>query len=123
MLNNGARNAHHVSFLKSIGADQAAVHLAGDNNHRNGIHVGGGNAGNSIGRTRPGGDQHHTGLAGCSRVPVGRMGGSLFVAHEDMFDLVLVEDGIVNMQHRPTGIAKQNVHALIVQRTNQHLSA
>ena len=52
MLHDWPRDAHHVGFLKTIGANQTAFHLARNNNHGDGIHVRGRYAGDSIGSAR-----------------------------------------------------------------------
>ncbi len=97
VLNDGPRNADHIRFLKGILADQVALHLPRQHHHGNRIHVGGGNAGNGIGRTRTGSHQHDTGFAGRPRVTVRRMGGGLFMAHQHVRNLAVLEQGIVDV--------------------------
>src|SRR5690606_1413272 len=107
VLHDRAADADHVGFLEGVIADPVRTDLAGDHDHRDGIHVGGGDAGHGIGRTRAGGDQYHTRFASGTGVAVGGMGRGLFVAHQDVLDLVLLEDGIVNVQHRAARITKK----------------
>jgi hypothetical protein len=52
VLDDGARDAHGVAFLEGIQADGRRGHLAGDDHHRDAVHVGRGNAGDGIGHAR-----------------------------------------------------------------------
>ena len=45
---------------------------------------------------------------------------ALFVAHEDMLNIVLLEHLVINREHRASGIAKDDVHALILEGLNHH---
>ena len=52
------------------------------------------------------------------------MHGALLVAHENMLKPVrLLEQRIVNRQHRSAGIAEDVLHALVHQRLDHHLGA
>ena len=51
------------------------------------------------------------------------MARSLLVAHEDVAELVLMEDGVVDREHRTARIAKDHLDALILQRLDDHLRA
>jgi hypothetical protein len=51
------------------------------------------------------------------------MDGCLLVAHQDVLEFVLLEDGVVDVQHRAAGIAEDVFHALLGQATDQYLSA
>ncbi len=81
MLHDRAGNAHHISFLKTITANQPALNLTGNYNYRNGIHISGSDASHGIGSTGTRSHQNHTGLARGARVAVGRMGSRLLMAH------------------------------------------
>ena len=50
MLCDGHRNALDVRFLKAVLADTAGGHVAGKGHHGHRVHIGGGNAGDQIGR-------------------------------------------------------------------------
>jgi hypothetical protein len=45
------------------------------------------------------------------------------MAHEDVANLVLAEQRVVDRQHRAAGIAEQAIHALILQRLDDHFGA
>ena len=51
-----------VAFLEGVLADVVGRHLSRDDHQRNGIHVGGSNAGNRVGRAWTRGDQGHADL-------------------------------------------------------------
>ena len=51
------------------------------------------------------------------------MDGGLFVAHQHMFDLFLLEQFIIDRQDGPAGIAKDDIHALINQGLYDHFCA
>jgi hypothetical protein len=53
VLHARAGDAHHVHFLEGIQTDGRGGHLAGNHHHRNGVHIGRGNAGHGIGGTGP----------------------------------------------------------------------
>jgi hypothetical protein len=47
----------------------------------------------------------------------------LFVTHEDVLEFVLLEDGVVDIQDRSAGVAKDVFHALFRQAAHQYFSA
>ncbi len=51
------------------------------------------------------------------------MDGCLLVAYEDVLEFVLLEDGVVDIQHCATGIAKDVFHAFFGQATDDYFSA
>jgi hypothetical protein len=86
MLDGGIGDAHYVRFLERVQAEHGFDGLAGDNDHGHGVHGGGHDAGDGVGRAGTRGDQNHAGLAGGAGEPVGHVGGALFVAGEDELD-------------------------------------
>ncbi|MNE02827.1 hypothetical protein D3C80_953100 [compost metagenome] len=123
VLHDRPGNTDHVGFLEGIGTDHGARHLAGQHHHGDRIHIGGGNAGDGIGRTRTGSHQHHAGLAGRARVAIGHMGRGLFVADEDVLDRLFLEQGIVDMQKSTTRVPVDVLHAFVAQEADDHFSA
>ncbi len=87
VLGDRPGDADHVHLLKGIVADQRGGHLAGDDHHRDRIHVGGGDAGHGVGGAGARSGDGHPHLTGCPGVAVGRMGAALLVAGQDMADL------------------------------------
>ena len=71
----------------------------------------------------PGGDQHHAGLAGGAGIALGRVGRALLVADQHVAQARLVEQGVVDRQHRAAGIAEQVVDALVDERAHDDLGA
>ena len=51
------------------------------------------------------------------------MHGALLVPHQDVLHLVLVEECVVDRQHRATGIAEQMLDPLIRKRRYHHFRA
>ena len=123
MLGAVARDADGVGFLERVGADQRGRHLAGDDDHRDRIHQRVGDAGDRVGRARAGGDEHDAGLAGRAGIAFGRVRRRLLVADEDVADAVLLEQRVVDRQHRAAGIAEHDLHAEIAQRLDQDIGS
>jgi hypothetical protein len=118
-----AGDAHRVGFLKGVGADQAGRHLSGDDDHRDGVEQGVGDAGDRIGGTRAGGDEHHARLAGRASITLGRVGCGLFMPNKNMADLRLLEQRIVDRQHRAAGIAEHDLDAEVGQRLDEDIGS
>ena len=74
---------------RNIAAQQFGIHLAGDGNQGNGIHIGRGKAGDKIGGARAGRGDTYAGFAAGTGVSAGLVGGVLFAAHQHMADLRL----------------------------------
>ena len=109
----GPGDADRVAFLEGVVADQVRRHLPGDDDKRDRVAQRIGQSGDRIGRARPGGDQHGADLAGRARIAFGGVHGALLVPHQDVLHLVLVEQRVVDRQHRAAGIAKNVLDALI----------
>ena len=45
---------------------------------------------------------------------------ALFVPHEDVADVVLLEDLVIDRQHRAARIAEHGIHTLILQGLHDH---
>ena len=121
----GARpgDADGVAFLERVVADEMGRHLPGDDDERDGIAQRVGQAGDRVGRARPGGDQHAADLAGRARIALGGMHRALLVPHQDVAHLVLLEQRIIDRQHRAAGIAENVLDALIGKRRHHHFRA
>ena len=94
--------------------------LPGDADQRDGIHQRVGEAGDRVGRTGAGGDEDRADLAGRTRVALGGMDRALLVANQNVADLLLLEDRVVDRQHRSAGIAEQHLDTLILQGRDHH---
>ena len=84
MFGNRHRNTGHVHALEGIPAKQGSPYLTGDRNNRHRIHIGGGQPGDQIGRTGPGGGDTDADLAGGAGISVRRMRRPLFMHRQDM---------------------------------------
>ncbi len=123
VLHDRPGQAHHVGFLEGVVADPVGAYLAGQHHHGNGVHEGGGDAGDRVGGAGAGGHQYHAGLAGGPGVAVGGVGGGLLVAHQNMIDLVLLEQRVVDVQYSASGVPEDVLHSLILQRADHHFRA
>ena len=123
VLGAGPRDADRVAFLEGVVADEMGRHLAGDADERDRIHQRIGEAGHRIGGARARGDEHDAGLAGRARIAFGRMGGALLVAHQDVLHLLLLEDLVIDRQHRAARIAEHMLDPLVRQRLQHDLGA
>ena len=123
MLNDRSRNTDRIHFLESIIPDEMFRHLAGDNNHRNRIHIGGGNTSNRIGCTRTRSDQHHARFTCRSGITIGGMRCPLFMTNKYMLHIILLIKSIVNMQYGTTWVTKYIINAFCFQAFNNNFCA
>ena len=123
MLGAVAGDTDGVGLLKGVRSDQRGCDLPGDDDHRNRIHISIGDPGDGIGRARPGGDQHHPRLARRSRITLGSMCRTGFVADQDVANAVVAEQCIINGQHRAAGVAEHEFDALANQTFHQDFGA
>ena len=123
VLGAGAGDADRVALLEGVGADQMGRDLAGDHHQRDRVHQRVGDAGDGVGGAWAGGDQHHARAAGRAGVALGGVGRALLVAHQHVAQARLMEEGVVDRQHRAAGIAEQVGDALVDQGADHDLGA
>ena len=58
-----------------------------------------------------------------ARIAVGRVHGALLVAHQDVLDLVLLEELVVDVEDRAAGIAEDVLDAFLLQAADDDLGA
>ena len=121
VLGAGACDADRVAFLECVVADEMRRHLSGEAHERGRVHERVGQSGNGIGGAGTGGHQHAADLAGRARIAFGRVHGALLVPHQDVLDLRLLEQRVVDRQHRSAGIAEEVFDPLIGQRLDHHV--
>ena len=115
-LGDGHGDAGDVHLLEGVLAQGLLGHVAGDEDDGGGVHVGGGDAGNQVCRSRAAGGKAHPHLPGGPGVAVGGVGGPLLVGREDVVDFVLVVvQLVIEVQDGPAGIPKDGVHLLLQQ--------
>ncbi len=122
MLGDGQGNARDIDFLEGIGAEELGGDLAGDADHGNGVHHGGGDAGDEVGGAGAGGSDGDADFAGGAGVSVSHMGGSLLVADQDVVDRIFAQS-VVDGQDGATGIAEHMANALAFEGGPDDLSA
>jgi hypothetical protein len=121
VLGRRAGDAGGVGFLERVIADEMSGHLPGQAHHGNAVHQRVHQTGDGVGRTRTGGDQHHADTAGAAGVALGGMHRSLFVAHKNVTNGVLLEDRVVDRQYRAAGIPEDHLYALVLERAEENL--
>ncbi len=62
-------------------------------------------------------------LAGRAGITFCRMAGALFVAHEDILDIVLLEDFVIDRQNRAAWITEDVFDAIVLERPQHDLRA
>jgi hypothetical protein len=94
MFGDGQGDAGNVDLLKGVGADHRVGNLCrhGDDGH--GVHDGRGDPGDKVRRPWSRGCQADPYLARGAGIAVGRMGGGLLMAHEDVMNLGVLGKGV-----------------------------
>ena len=98
-------------------------HLAGDDDHRNGIQQRIGQRRHDIGRARAGGDERNARLAGRAGIAFCGVASTLLVAHQDVAQTLGRIKRIINRQNRSARIAEKHVDAVILERAHDDLGA
>ena len=71
----------------------------------------------------PGGDQAHADLVRRARIAVGGVHRALLVAHQHVLDLVLLEQLVVDVEHRAAGIAEDVLDAFFLEAADDDFGA
>ena len=119
VLDDGQGDAGDVGLLERVQADEMPADLPGDGHHGHAVHVGVGDGGDEVGRSRTGGGQAHAHLARGPGVAVGRMAGTLLVPDEDVVDVEIVE-GVVEGDEHPSRKPEYGVDPFALQRFEDH---
>ncbi len=122
VLGAGAGDAEGVGLLERIAADEFGGDLAGDGDDRNGVHHGVHQAGGEVGGAGPGGGAADTDFAGRPGIAFRGEGRVLFMAHQYVADVVLVEH-VVERQGDAARIPEHAVDAFPHQTFQQHFCA
>jgi hypothetical protein len=123
VLGAGARDADRVGFLESIRADEVSGHLAGEDDHRDGIHQRVGQRRHHVGGAGAGCGERNAALAGGAGIAFGHVSGALLVPDEDVAHLLLRIDGVIDRKDGAARIAEHRVDALIGERAKDDLGA
>ena len=119
----GPGDAHGVALLEGVAANGCGRGLAADDHHGDRVGVGGGNAGDRVGQARARCHQSHTHFVSGAGKAVGGMHSRLLVAHQHVFNGVLLVQRVVDVQHRAAGIAPQVLDTFGLQRLNENFGA
>lgn len=103
VLNDGLGDVEDVSFLEGVLAEHPGDGLAAEDDHGDGVHLGGHEAGDGVAGAGAGGDENDGGLAGGAGVAIGHVNGALFMADEDEFHVRL--DGFEGVKDGEGGTA------------------
>ena len=120
MFNEGSHSAGDVHLLENIPSQQIALHLTGNGNHRNGVHIGGGNAGDKVGCPRTGGDHAYANLAADSGIAGRHMSGVLLGAGQGIMNVRMLQ-GVRRRADGSPGIAEDFCYVFPLQALNQSL--
>ena len=122
MLGNRHGDAGNIDLLEAVASNQRGADVAGDGNHRNGVHVCGRDAGDQIGCTRTGRSEYNTNLTGCACIAICRMGSALLMRRQDMTDAVrILVQLIINIQNCTARIAENRIGTLLEQCLDEDL--
>ncbi len=116
-------DADRVALLERVLADGVRRDLTRDHDHRDRIHVGGGDAGDRVGHARAAGDEADPDLLRGTRVRIGRVDRCLLVPHEDVLDLLLLEERVVNVEDGPAGVPEEVLDAFFLKAAHDDLCA
>ena len=122
VLGDGEGDPGDVDLLEGILPEQRQADVAGDRDERDRIHMSGGDAGDQVGRAGSAGSEADAHLSGGAGVPVRGVGSALFVAGQDMMDLVLMlVERVIDVQDRPARITEDSVDSLLLQAFDHDL--
>ena len=108
VLGDGSGDAGNIRFLERIPANEVGGYLTADHHQRDGIHIGGGDAGDHIADPGTAGGETDAYFSRSPGIPVRCMDGSLFMAGEDMGEFHPVQ-GIIQAQHRTSRISEDDL--------------
>ena len=118
VLDARARDADRVAFLERILTDRVRRDLSGNDDERDRIHVRGRNSGHRVRHPRTRRHQRDADLVRRARIPVGSVDRALFVTHQHMLDLVLLEELVVDVEDRAARVAEDVLDAFLLQATD-----
>ena len=122
VLGEGGAGAGDVHLLEDVPAQQVALDLAGDGHHGDGVHIGGGDAGDEVGGAGAGGDHAHAGPARHAGVAGGHVSGVLFGADQGIGNAGGGQ-GVHGGADGGAGIAEYPLHTLPLQALHQGLGS
>src|SRR5690625_3504379 len=113
MTTMGMESIYAITGIATAYMD--SIPTAYNDDHGNGVHIGGGDTRNGVSGARARCHQYGAHLAGGAGVTVGGVGGGLLVAHQNMFYVLLAKKGVVNMQRGSTWVTENELNAFVPQ--------
>ena len=115
-------DAGDIDLLEGVSADEARADVAGDGDHRDGVHISRCDAGDEVGRARAARCEAHADLAGGTGIAVRRMSRALFMCRQNVMNAVAVFiKCVVDIEDRTARVAENGVNALLYERVDQNL--
>ena len=122
VLGDGHRDTLDVGLLEGVLTQQRRGDIAGEGDHRHAVHVGRGNAGAKVRRTRAAGGQHNAGTARGAGVTVRCVGRALLVGGQYVaYTIGVFIQLVIQIQHCAARIAEQGIDALLDQHFDEDL--
>ena len=121
VLCTASANPYRIDFLKCIGTDKTHRYLTGNNDKRNGIHIGICKACYGIGKTGTRCNHSDTDSPTCFGIPFCRMNSCLLMACEDVLKLILLVYFVIDVHNSPTGVAENCVDPFTNEGFYNHL--
>ena len=122
VLGDGEGHTDDIRLLEGVVSQQGGGHLARDGDDGDGIHHGGGQAGDEVERTGARSRHAHADFARGAGVAVGHVGRALLVAGQHVADGVLGHR-VVGGQNCTTWVAEEHVHSLGQKRLPHNVCA
>ena len=123
VLGARARDANRVRFLERVVANEKGRHLSGKTHDGDGVHQCVGQAGYGVGRSRPGGNEEDAGAPRGAGVALCGVGGSLLVPDKNMPDAAILEERVIDRQHRAARIAEDDLDPLVLEGLDHDFGA
>ena len=123
VLGDRHRDAADVGLLEGVGADRLAGDLTGHRHHRDRVHVGVGDRGDEVGRTRTRGRHADADASRRLGESLGCVACTLLVAHEDVTYLRGVHERVVERKDRASRNAEDDVDPGVLQRADEALGS
>ncbi len=115
VLRHRQRDADDIGLLEGVLAEQRPWNVAGDGDHGDAVHHGGGEAGDQVDGARPAGGDGNANASGGAAEAVGCVGAALLVTDQDVAQRELAQH-VVDRQDRAARVAEDGGDPLADQR-------
>ena len=115
-------DAGDIDLLEGVASDEARADVAGDGNHRDGVHIGCCDAGDEVGRARSARCEAHADPAGRTCITVRRVSRALLVCRQNVMNAVAVlVKCVVDVENCTARITEDGINALLHERVDEDL--